>query len=60
MASLLERISDYLDFGVPSVWLVKPRSRRGWIHTSVRSIEARDGMLRAGIIEVPFPALFTG
>lgn len=41
-----ERVDDYLAMGVPFVWVVSPRSRRGWIHTPDGVKEAKDGILR--------------
>ena len=60
LESLQERIDDYLGFGVPYVWVVSPRSRRGWIYTAEAIREAKDGMLRAANpdIEVPLAELF--
>src|ERR1700733_11347945 len=29
-----EKIDDYLSFGVPFVWVVNPRTRRGYVYTS--------------------------
>jgi Uma2 family endonuclease len=54
-----ETIEDYLAFGVPCVWLVNPRTRRGFIYTSEGMHEAKDGILRvAGTpIEVPLAEL---
>lgn len=33
MLSMSERIDDYLDFGVPHVWLIDPALRRGFVCT---------------------------
>jgi len=54
-----ERIDDYLGSGVRFVWVVNPRTRRGWIHTAEGSREAKDGVLRteAPAIEVPLSEL---
>jgi Uma2 family endonuclease len=54
-----ETIEEYLAFGVPCVWLVNPRTRRGFIYTSEGMHEAKDGILRvAGTpIEVPLAGL---
>lgn len=41
-----EKIDDYLAFGVPYVWLIDPRRRRGTVYTAEGSREARDGVLR--------------
>lgn len=41
-----ERIDDYLNFGVPYVWVINPRSRRAWVYTKDEIREAKDGVLR--------------
>ena len=62
--ALEERIHDYLQFGVPTVWLIDPKARRAFIYTpdGVRR-DAADGVLRAANpehppIEIPLSALF--
>jgi Uma2 family endonuclease len=54
-ADVQEKIDDYLAFGIPYVWVVDPRTRRGYIHTAEGSHEAKDGILRAAhpVIELP-------
>lgn len=54
---LRHRVEDYLRFGVPSVWVIDPRERRGWIWTTEGTREAKDGVLTAGEIRLPLPAL---
>jgi Uma2 family endonuclease len=46
MAEMLERIDDYLGFGVRYVWLIHPRTRRAFVYTPERVMEAKDGILR--------------
>jgi len=55
-----ERIDDYLGCGVRFVWVVNPRTRRGWVYTAEGSREAKDGVLRSAdpLIEVPLAELF--
>ncbi|MGC9946260.1 MAG: Uma2 family endonuclease [Bryobacteraceae bacterium] len=55
-----EKIDDYLAFGIPYVWVVNPRTRRGYIHTVEASREAKDGVLRTADprIELPLDELF--
>ncbi len=55
-----DRIDDYLMFGVPCVWVIRPESLRAWVHTSEGSREAKDGVLRnvAGDLTVPLSAIF--
>ncbi|MGA3028145.1 MAG: Uma2 family endonuclease [Bryobacteraceae bacterium] len=62
--ALEERIQDYLQFGVPTVWLIDPKTRRAFVYTpdGVRR-EAADGVLRAANpehpeIEIALSALF--
>ncbi|MBI3666302.1 MAG: Uma2 family endonuclease [Acidobacteria bacterium] len=45
-SDLQEKIDDYLAFGVRFVWVIDPRTRRGYIHTAGGSREAKDGILR--------------
>lgn len=47
------RIDDYLNMGVPCVWLIDPATRRAWLHTSEDAREAKDGILTAGQIRLP-------
>ena len=58
---LEEKIDDYLAFGVKYVWVVNPRTRRGYIHTAEGSREAKDGVLRTKDpeIEVPLSETFS-
>jgi Uma2 family endonuclease len=59
MVEMQERIDDYLSFGAKYVWIVDPSTRRGFIHTSEGSREAKDGVLRTDNprIEVPLAEL---
>ena len=60
-ADIQDKIDDYLAFGVPCVWVIRPETRRAWIHTNDGSREPKDGFLRnpAGDIAVPLSAIFT-
>jgi Uma2 family endonuclease len=59
-----ERVDDYLAFGVGYVWVIDPKTRRAWVHTSAGISEAKDGVLRtrklrgAPEIIVPLTELF--
>ena len=59
-ASIVERLDDYLAMGVPNVWVIDPRLRRGYRYSSEGFLEAKDGILRAGNpdLSVPLTALF--
>ena len=60
MGDVQGKIDDYLDFGVPCVWIIQPESRRAWVHTHEGSHEVKDGILRnpAGDLVVPLAAIF--
>jgi Uma2 family endonuclease len=57
---LQERIDDYLNFGVPYVWVINPRSLRAFVHTAEGNYEAKDGILRTvnPDIVIPLAELF--
>lgn len=59
-ADVQDKIDDYLQFGVPVVWLIDPERQRAWIHTKDGAREASDRVLRnlAGDLEVPLSAVF--
>ena len=60
LAEMQRRIDDYLAFGVAYCWVVDPRERKAWAHTSEGCHEADDGLLRTQNPEiiVPLSALF--
>ena len=53
------RIQEYLDFGVPVVWLVDPAERRVWVYRRNEIKEAHDSVSLDGTdITVPFSEIF--
>jgi Uma2 family endonuclease len=60
MTRLVERLDDYLNMGVPNIWIIDPLTRRGYRYTSEGFLEAKDGVLRASRpeIELPLASLF--
>lgn len=58
MSSMQERIHDYLQMGVPSVWVIDPVGRWASSYTVEGSREALDGVLRAAGVELPIRDLF--
>ncbi|HEY3458167.1 MAG TPA: Uma2 family endonuclease [Bryobacteraceae bacterium] len=53
------RIQEYLDFGVPVVWLVDPAERRVWVYRKNGMEEAKDSVSLDGTdIAVPFSEIF--
>lgn len=53
------RIQEYLDFGVPVVWLVDPAERRVWVYRKTGMTEATDPVSLDGTdVTVPFSEIF--
>jgi len=54
-----EKIDDYLRFGVPYVWIINPRLRKGYIATKSGMVEAESGVLTTNdpAIQVPVSEL---
>jgi Uma2 family endonuclease len=52
---LEEKINDYLEFGVPYIWVINPETRRAYVHTLEGSHEVTDGVLRAESAEIDVP-----
>ncbi len=44
--SIQDRLEDYLRMGVPHIWIVSPRTRRGWIYSPGTITEAPGGVLK--------------
>lgn len=47
------RSQDYFAIGVPTCWIIDPENAIAWIATPTGLVEAKDGILRAGEIEMP-------
>lgn len=60
MSRVGERIQEYLDMGVPFVWLVDPFSHAAWIYSLAGKQVVTDGILRTSEpdILVPLDELF--
>ena len=55
MTEMLERVDDYLAFGVSYVWVIDPRRRRAQIHDRGGVHEMKDGMLWTADPEILVP-----
>ncbi len=55
MSGMLDRIHDYLKFGVAFVWVIDPEKRTGYIYTADGAREAKDGVLRTANPEITVP-----
>jgi Uma2 family endonuclease len=60
MPRLLERIDDYLRFGVGYAWVIDPGAKEGWVHTPAGVEPAVDGILRTcnPELDVSLPEIF--
>jgi Uma2 family endonuclease len=60
MQYMQEKIDDYLDFGVPYVWIINPRNKKAYVVTRAGMVEAASGTLetRDPAISLPLSALF--
>jgi Uma2 family endonuclease len=52
LADIRDRINDYVEFGIPHIWIVDPTTVRGWDASSGKPVEARDGILKTGQPEI--------
>jgi len=57
---MLKKIDDYLNFGVPYVWIISPSDRKGYVVNSEGMFEAKSGVLETKdpAISVPLAILF--
>ncbi|HMD47880.1 MAG TPA: Uma2 family endonuclease [Bryobacteraceae bacterium] len=55
MNDMQERIDDYLDFGVPYVWIVNPWKRKGYVVTRAGLVEAKSGILETHNPDITLP-----
>ncbi len=44
LSRMEERIDDYIRFGIPYVWVIDPKSGRGYVYTGDRRIAVADGI----------------
>ncbi len=60
MEYIQEKIDDYLRFGVPYIWIINPKNRKGYVVTSAGMVEAKTGVIETENpdIGVPLKALF--
>jgi Uma2 family endonuclease len=52
MDYMQEKIDDYLRFGVPYVWIINPRLRKGYVATKAGMVEAESGVLSTSDPEI--------
>jgi Uma2 family endonuclease len=57
LRAYVERLTDYLDFGVANVWIIDPATRRAWIanHSGFQEcavLETADSLIRLPLAEL--------
>jgi Uma2 family endonuclease len=55
MWQVLRKIADYLDFGVPGVWLIDPSRRTATVYTATDFDWPADGILRTQNPDIALP-----
>jgi len=55
LSRINERVQDYLNFGVPVVWVVDPIDKRVWIYRKSGMQEAEGGSIKLDGTEVEVP-----
>jgi Uma2 family endonuclease len=60
MVYMQEKIDDYLRFGVPYIWIINPRNKKGYVVTQAGMVEANSGVLETKdpVISLPLSILF--
>jgi Uma2 family endonuclease len=60
MVYMQEKIDDYLRFGVPYIWIINPRNKKGYVVTQSGMVEATSGVLETKdpVISMPLSVLF--
>jgi Uma2 family endonuclease len=61
MKRVKERVTDYLEMGVPYVWVLDPKTKRTYVATSAESLhEVKTNVLRTEnpVLELPLDEIF--
>jgi Uma2 family endonuclease len=55
IAGMQDRIDDYLEFGVPNIWVIDPWKHRGWRVSAEGWATATDGIMRTSDNRIAMP-----
>jgi len=60
LRSMQDRVDDYLNFGVPNIWILDPAVRRAWVCSRGKFQEPENGVLEVpnSPIRIPLDELF--
>jgi Uma2 family endonuclease len=62
MSDVLEKLDEYLAFGIPHIWVIDPRRKKAFTFEGGRLQEVKSGMLTAQAegIQLPLEEIFRG
>jgi Uma2 family endonuclease len=61
MSNVLEKLEEYAGFGVPHIWLVDPRRRKGFRYLDGRLEEVQDAFQsESPLMRLPLEEIFRG
>ena len=55
IAAMQDRLDDYLQFGIPNIWVIDPGKHRGWRVTAAGWATAGDSIMRTADGRVAMP-----
>jgi len=58
MVSVLAKLAEYQDFGIPHIWLVDPHSKKAFRYEDSNLKEATGSSISAGEIDLPLADIF--
>jgi Uma2 family endonuclease len=60
MSTVLEKLAEYEEFGVPHIWLIDPRRKKAYTYEQGRQEGVMREALIAGDIQLPLEEVFRG
>jgi hypothetical protein len=55
ITAMQDRLDDYLNFGVPNIWVIDPWSHRGWQISAAGWATATDAIMRTADGRISLP-----
>jgi hypothetical protein len=55
VAAMQDRLDDYLNFGVPNIWVIDPYKHRGWHVTAEGWATAAGSVMRTADARIAMP-----
>ena len=60
MSEVLEKLDEYVAFGIPHIWVLDPRRKKAFTFEGGRLQEEEGGALTAGVVHLPLAEAFSG